>query len=260
MTSAYKWQHDKTHDILQLSDSKTALIYTNRHNVFKHHICDIPEKGHVLTKTTAWWFNKIIEKGICNTHYLYSNDNIMFVKPTRSIPFYVRVNGYNKYTRLEKPIITYILKGDVDAIITPLQIIELNMASSLDLEIIYKTVLSLYTFGREETLIKGLIMVNSKYNFGFDTFGSIILIDDVHTNDSSRYFDLSNTKDPKKDIVKYWIKENLKIGSKVPQQLIKQASSSYTDFYKKLTGDDLEKYEYFGMSVNYTKLLNVLTC
>ena len=142
--------------------------------------------------------------------------------------------------------------------ISPLQIIEKNIVSSLEWELISKTALSLYKFGSEEAGKKGLILVDTKYEFGFDKDGSIVLIDEVHTCDSSRYWKAESYEDrfkkgeePEKydkDIVRYWIKENLKSGSKVPEKLIEKASQSYIDFYTKLTGNDLEDYNYFDIN------------
>ena len=69
-TKKYEWYQGKSRDILQLSENVLALVQTNRQSAFDRHICNIRDKGYILTQTSAWWFNKIISKTICNTHYL----------------------------------------------------------------------------------------------------------------------------------------------------------------------------------------------
>jgi len=295
-TKKYEWYQGKSRDILQLSETILALVQTNRQSAFDKHICNIPDKGYILTQTSAWWFNKIISQSICNTHYLYNQDNIMFVNPCRPIPLEIIVRGYitgntstsmwinyqkgakeycgiplkSYYTKNEKldtPIVTPTTKGKTDLLISPLEIIEKNILSSLEWEIISKIALRLYEYGTEEAAKKGLILVDTKYEFGFDENDNIVLIDEVHTCDSSRYWKLDSYKsrfelglDPEKydkDIVRYWIKENLQQGSKIPEKLINDTSLTYSDFYKKLTEHTIEEYTYFDLdTINFNIWLN----
>lgn len=290
-TKKYEWYQGKSRDILQLSENVLAMVQTNRQSAFDRDICNIPNKGYILNQTATWWFNKIISQSICNTHYLYSQDNIMFVKPCRPIPLEIIVKGYNSgnistnmcinyqectpkygevhlkphYTKNEKldiPIITSTTKGKTDLLISPLEIIEKNILSSLEWEIISKIALRLYQYGSEEAVKKGLILVDTKYEFGFDKNDNIVLIGEVHTCDSSRYWKLDSYKsrfdlglDPEKydkDIVRYWIKENLPQDCNIPEKLINNTSLAYVDFYKKLTKHTIEKYTYFDLdTINF---------
>lgn len=288
----YKWQHGKVRDIIQLNNDVLAMIQSNRQSAFDKHICDIPFKGHVLTETAAWWFKKIMDNGLCDTHYLAHKDNVMFVTPCKPIAIEVVVRGYItgntstsmwvnynngirdycgiklednyvKNQKLNEPIITPTTKGDMDELISPLHIIERNYLTSLEWEIIEKTAMMLYKYGVMEAEKKGLILVDTKYEFGYAPNGQIMLIDEVHTCDSSRYWmkdtyeECFNTGvEPEKydkDIVRYWIKENIKenteFGFKIPQMLIDKASSSYMRFYERLT----EQKFYFNYMFDINK-------
>jgi phosphoribosylaminoimidazole-succinocarboxamide synthase len=274
----YKWRQGKVRDMIQLNDDVLAMIQSNRQSAFDKHICDIPYKGHVLTETAAWWFKKIIDMGLCETHYLAHKDNVMFVTPCKPIALEVIVRGYItgntstsmwvnynngvrdycgiklkdsyvKNQKLDEPVITPTTKGEKDELISPQQIIERNYVSSLEWELIEKTAMMLYKYGVMEAEKKGLILVDTKYEFGYAPNGHIMLMDEVHTCDSSRYWIKNKYNEcfnagiePEKydkDIVRYWIKENIKDNTeysfKIPQALMDKASNSYMQFYERLT-------------------------
>ena len=274
----YKWRHGKVRDVIQLNDNVMAMVQSDRQSAFDRHICDIPFKGHILTETAAWWFKKIMENNLCDTHYLTHKHNVMFVTPCKPITIEVIVRGYItgntstsmwvnyqngvrdycgiklkdsyvKNQKLDEPVITPTTKGEKDELISPKEIVERNYASSLEWELIEKTAMMLYKFGVIEAEKKGLILVDTKYEFGYAPNGHIMLIDEVHTCDSSRYW-IKDTYEEcfnggvepekyDKDIVRYWIKENIKDNTaydfKIPKSLIEKASSSYISFYERLT-------------------------
>ena len=283
----YKWRHGKVRDMIQLNDDVLAMIQSDRQSAFDRHICDIPFKGHVLTETAAWWFKKIMDMKLCETHYLAHKDNVMFVTPCKPIAIEVIVRGYItgntstsmwvnyqngvrdycgitlkdsyvKNQKLDEPVITPTTKGEKDELISPRGIIERNYVSSLEWEIIEKTAMMLYKYGVIEAEKKGLILVDTKYEFGYAPNGNIVLMDEVHTCDSSRYWIKDKYEEcfnagvePEKydkDIVRYWIKENIKDNTefefKIPKSLIDKASSSYISFYERLTE---KKLTYNGM-------------
>lgn len=274
----YKWRHGKVRDMIQLNDDVLAMVQSNRQSAFDRHICDIPSKGHILTETAAWWFKKIMDMSLCETHYLAHQDNVMFVTPCKPIAIEVIVRGYItgntstsmwvnyqngvrdycgirlkdsyiKNQKLDEPVITPTTKGEKDELISPTDIIERNYVTSLEWELIEKMAMMLYKYGVMEAEKKGLILVDTKYEFGYAPNGHIMLMDEVHTCDSSRYWIKDKYAECfnagiepakyDKDIVRYWIKENIKDNTefdfKIPQSLIESASSSYVQFYERLT-------------------------
>lgn len=273
------WRHGKVRDMYQINSNVLAMVQSNRQSAFDQHICDIKNKGHVLTQTAAWWFKKIMDMGLCETHYLAHRDNVMFVTPCRPIAIEVVVRGYItgntptsmwvnyekgvrdycgiklddnyvKNQKLDEPLITPTTKGEKDELISPKQILEMNYLTSLEWELIEKTAMMLYKYGVIEAEKKGLILVDTKYEFGYAPNGHIVLMDEVHTCDSSRYWIKETYKkyfeegnEPEKydkDIVRYWIKENIKDNTefayKIPQSVKNTATNAYLNFYERLTG------------------------
>lgn len=285
------WRHGKVRDMYQINSNVLAMVQSNRQSAFDQHICDIKNKGHVLTETAAWWFKKIMDMGLCETHYLAHRDNVMFVTPCKPIAIEVIVRGYItgntstsmwvnyakgvrdycgiklkdnyvKNQKLDEPLITPTTKGEKDELISPLQIIERNYLTSLEWELIEKTAMMLYKYGVIEAEKKGLILVDTKYEFGYAPNGNIMLMDEVHTCDSSRYW-IKDTyeeyfnegKEPQKydkDIVRYWIKENIKdkteYSFKIPQTVKDTASTAYLNFYERLTGNRLNIKRTFDLN------------
>ena len=285
------WRHGKVRDMYQINNNVLAMVQSNRQSAFDRHICDIQNKGHVLTETAAWWFNKIKENGLCDTHYLAHTDNVMFVKSCKPIAIEVIVRGYItgntstsmwvnykngvrdycgiklkdnyvKNQKLDEPVITPTTKGEKDELISPQQIVERKYMSTLEWELIEKTAMMLYKYGVIEAEKKGLILVDTKYEFGYAPNGEIVLMDEVHTCDSSRYWIkdtyqqlFSEGKEPEKydkDIVRYWIKENIKEDTnneyKIPESVKEIASNAYLNFYERLTGNKIEVKRTFDLN------------
>jgi phosphoribosylaminoimidazole-succinocarboxamide synthase len=285
------WRHGKVRDMYQINDNILAMVQSNRQSAFDQHICDIKNKGHVLTETAAWWFKKIMDMGLCETHYLGHRDNVMFVTPCKPIAIEVIVRGYItgntstsmwvnyqngvrdycgiklkdsyvKNQKLDEPLITPTTKGEKDELISPQQIIERNYLTSLEWELIEKTALMLYKYGVIEAEKKGLILVDTKYEFGYAPNGHIVLMDEAHTCDSSRYWiketyerHFKEGKEPEKydkDIVRYWIKENIDEKThyecKIPQTIKDTASNSYLNFYERLTKHKISVKKMFDLN------------
>lgn len=274
----YSWTHGKVRDMLQLSENVLAMVQSNRQSAFDRHICDIPYKGHVLTELAAWWFKKIEAEKICRTHYLSHKHNVMFVAPCKTIPLEIIVRGYItgntstsmwtnykngvreycgiklndnyvKNQKLEAPVITPTTKGEKDELISPREIIERKYVTEETWTLMEKTAMLLYNYGVAEAAKKGLILVDTKYEFGVDAYGNLTVIDEVHTCDSSRYWvadtyqeRMEQQLEPEKydkDIVRYWIKENPQDSHNIPQSLIDKTSHTYVEFYKRLCEQNL---------------------
>ena len=150
--------------------------------------------------------------------------------------------------------ITPTTKGEKDELISPQQIVERKYMTKLEWELIEKTAMMLYKYGVIEAEKKGLILGDTKYEFGYAPNGEIVLMDEVHTCDSSRYWIkdtyeelFSEGKEPEKydkDIVRYWIKENIKEDTnneyKIPESVKETASNAYLNFYERLTGNKID--------------------
>ncbi len=263
----------KVRDIYEFDQSHLAIISSDRQSAFDRHICDIPNKGEILTNVSAWWFNQTTD--IIKNHYLSHQDNTMIVKKCSPLKVEVVVRGYmtgstktslwthykqgiryycghqfregyQKNEKLDENVVTPTTKGDIDIPISGADVVKLGIMMEDEWQYVESVALKLFEYGQKIAAEKGLILVDTKYEFGRDQDGKIILIDELHTCDSSRYWLKESYLDrflkgeePErfdKDIVREWIRERCDPYEEelpeIPYRLIEQASESYQKFYK----------------------------
>ena len=211
-------------DRIQIGRGKVKTIYKHtRYNLlsieysddlscFNKYRCCIEDKGEILNHINAWWMNQT--KHIIHNHYLFHSGKFLLVKKCKRIDIEVVVRGYytgslcregnaSKYglslpeglqkdQKFEHPIITPTTKDADDTPLTEKQIYECKLATTDQWEYMKEKALRLFEFGETVSRGKGLILVDTKYEFGIDENGNIILIDEMHTPDSSRYWDVTN--------------------------------------------------------------------
>lgn len=284
----------KVRDVYEF-DSFLAIITTDRQSAFDKILGKIPFKGKVLNLTSNWWFEKT--KHIINNH-LISNPlpNLVMAKKCSVIPieFIVRQyitgtsktsiwthykNGAREYCGYKLPnnikkneklpniIITPTTKSDHgDSLTSKQEILEQNTISEKDYNYISDISQKLFEFGAKIADEQGLILVDTKYEFGRDENGNIILIDEIHTPDSSRYWvkdsyisRIENNEEPEqldKEILRRYYASNFDINNdelpEPPKDLVIKLASSYIKFYEKLTNSKLDLEVY---SKNYHELL-----
>jgi len=153
------------------------------------------------------------------------------------------------------PIITPTTKADKgfhDQDISPKSIIERNILTKEDYDFLHQKSLELFKRGSELANKNGLILVDTKYEFGYDNFGNIVLIDEIHTPDSSRYFykdtyeelQLSGKKQRQlsKEFFREWLMKNKFQGLEgqtipnIDSEVVEMVSSRYIELYEKLLG------------------------
>ena len=153
------------------------------------------------------------------------------------------------------PIITPTTKADKgfhDQDISPKSIIERNILTKEDYDFLHQISLELFERGSELANKNGLILVDTKYEFGYDNFGNIVLIDEIHTPDSSRYFykdtyeelQLSGKKQRQlsKEFFREWLMKNNFQGldgqtiPNIDSEVVKMVSNRYIELYEKLLG------------------------
>lgn len=175
----------------------------------------------------------------------------------RSICGVALPDGLRENDRLPEPIITPTTKAHVghDEDISREEILRRGLVSSADYEQLEKYALALFAKGTELAKARGLILVDTKYEFGKNQ-GKILLIDEVHTPDSSRYFYLEGYEDRQqsgtaqkqlsKEFVRQWLIENGfqgKDGQSVPEMTdttVEGIASRYRELYSAVTGHSLE--------------------
>lgn len=270
----------KVRDVYTLKNNKLIMIASDRISAFDVVMPKgITYKGQVLNQIAVEMLNKT--KDII-PNWLESNPdpNVSVGKKCKPIKVEMVVRGYlsghsfreynsgkrllcgnkipdglNENDKFSSPIITPTTKADQglhDQDISPEEIINKNILSKSDYEKIHEISLLLYKRGNQIAKENGLILVDTKYEFGYDSNGIITLIDEIHTPDSSRYFYLNNydklqskklkQKQLSKEFFREWLMENDFQGLEnqtipnIDDDVIKMVSNRYIELYEKLLG------------------------
>ena len=153
--------------------------------------------------------------------------------------------GLVKNQKLPEVLITPTTKGETDELISPAEIVAQGTMTQEEWDLCEKYARTLFAFGQQKALEKGLILVDTKYEFGRLPDGTILLIDEVHTPDSSRYWldhsyeaRFNNGESPEnidKDIIRKWVKQNYNPYEAesivVPDEMIDTVSKRYLQLY-----------------------------
>lgn len=169
-------------------------------------------------------------------------------------------DGMRENDAFPEPIITPATKaeqGDHDEDITPEELIERGIVTADQYDQLADYTRALFARGTEMAKAQGLILVDTKYEFGRDADGTIVLIDEIHTPDSSRYFytdgyqDRQDNGEPQrqlsKEFVRRWLIENGfqgKAGQQLPvmsDAYIESVSERYIELYEHITGNAFQK-------------------
>jgi phosphoribosylaminoimidazole-succinocarboxamide synthase len=282
-------QTGKVREWYDLSEGKRLIITTDRLSAFDRILAKVPYKGQVLNQLSAWWFEQT--KDIIPNHLLSVPDpNASIVTTVQPLPIEVIVRGYitgvtttalwyrysigerniygyefpdglKKNQVLPEPIITPTTKGGAtghDERLTCAEVTEKSLLDQTTWDQVQKAALAIFKCGQEVANRAGLILVDTKYEFGIAPDGTVMLIDEVHTPDSSRYwkadtykekFDAGNEPENfDKEFVRIVFAEKGYRGDgeipSMPDKLWVAASERYITIYEMLTGKTFEAGEY----------------
>ena len=280
------FQEGKVRDSYDLPDGRRIMITTDRQSAFDKVLAAVPFKGQVLNQTARFWFDQT--KDICPNHVLdYPDPNIVVAKNLSMLPVEMVVRDYItgstetsiwpmyergerilygiqfpeglvKNQKLPETILTPTTKaeqGDHDAPITPEGIVERGLLSQGQWDELARLSLAIFARGSEIAARNGLILVDTKYEFGLDEEGRITLADEVHTPDSSRYWHASSYADrlaagqePEsldKEFLRLWIAERCDPYKdpipEVPADTLVEFSEKYIALYELVTGQSFER-------------------
>ena len=272
----------KVRDNYDLPDGRRILIATDRLSAFDIILASIPAKGQVLTATARHWFERT--RDICpNWVESYPDPNAVIGRRLTILPVEFVVRGYLAGTtgtsiltqyqagdrsmyghtfpdgmrpnqRLPTPIITPTSKamdGAHDAPLTPRDIIGNKLLTKSQWDEAAALTFALFARGTALAAERGLILADTKYEFGIDEAGRIILADEIHTPDSSRYWRAS-TYQPRfeagekpesfdKDFVRNWVAARCDPYNdpipEIPEDLIQATARVYIEAYQTITGE-----------------------
>jgi len=274
----------KVRDVYNISDEYLVMVASDRISAFDVVLPrGIPYKGQVLNQIAAKFldatsdicpnwkiaspdpnvtigrFCKIYPVEMIIRGYLTGSSWRTYQKGIREICGVTVPDGMKEHQRFAEPIITPTTKAAEghDEDITEAELISRGVVPREEYELLKKYTYALFQRGTEMAARKGLILVDTKYEFGKGTDGRIYLCDEIHTPDSSRYFYLDGYEERQtngmqqrqlsKEFVREWLMANGfmgKEGQKVPEMSdawINEISDRYIELYEGITGEKFIK-------------------
>jgi phosphoribosylaminoimidazole-succinocarboxamide synthase len=272
----------KVRENYDLPDGRRILIASDRISAFDVNLAVIPLKGQVLTGVARYWFDAT--RDIVANHVLdYPDPNVLVSRHLDMMPVEIVVRDYLAGTtstsilqmykkgerrmyghsfpdglrdnqKLAATILTPTTKaghGDHDAPLSGEDVVARRLLTQQQWDEVSAIALKLFARGRELAARRGLILVDTKYEFGFDDHGAIVLADEIHTPDSSRYwraetyrqkFEAGEAPDTfDKDFIRRWVasrcdpyKDRI---PEIPEDVILEAAAIYVSAYEAITGE-----------------------
>ncbi len=269
--------------------AELILITTDRLSAFDRVLGVIPFKGQVLTQLSAFWFEQTAD--VIGNHIIdLPHPNVTVAHPCEALPVEVIVRGYitgvtktalwyryslgergiyghtfpeglQKNQKLPEPIITPTTKGGPtghDERLTCDEVVEQGLLDRATWDQVQAAALEIFRRGQEIAAKAGLILVDTKYEFGRLPGGEVVLIDEVHTPDSSRFWKAGSHESRRaagqepenfdKEFIRLWYAERGYRGDGEPpawdSDLAIKASLRYQQLFEMLTGKTFEPGEY----------------
>lgn len=280
------FQAGKVRDSYNLPDGRRVMIATDRQSAFDHVFAAVPFKGQVLTQTARFWFDQTAD--ICPNHVIsYPDPNVAVAKTLEILPIEMVIRDYMtgstetsiwpmyergerqlyghqfpeglvKNQKLPETIITPTTKavaGEHDAPTTAVEIVEQGTLTQAQWDDVAAKSLAVFARGREIAARHGLILVDTKFEFGTDESGEIILADEILTPDSSRYWKADSYEgrlkagdEPEsldKEFLRLWVRGRCDPYKdpipEIPPETLMEFAGKYVALYETVTG---EKFEY----------------
>ncbi len=270
----------KVRDTYRLDDGRLIIIATDRQSAFDKNLAAVPFKGQVLTQTARYWFDATRE--ICANHVIeYPDPNVVVCKNLDMLPVEMVVRDYMtgstntsiwlmyesgkramygvtfpdglvKNQKLQQTIFTPTTKaaqGEHDVPITPAEIVEHGLLSQARWDQLAELSLAVFARGRELAAERGLILVDTKFEFGLDETDAVCLADEILTPDSSRYWINEtyeecmaagrNTEGLDKEFLRLWVSERCDPYKDpipdIPEDTLVEFSQRYIRLYETVT-------------------------
>ncbi len=269
----------KVRDVYDLGGT-LLLVASDRYSAFDRNLALLPHKGELLTAVSRWWFEQT--SPIIKNHIKeYPDPNVTWCVKYKVIPIEMIVRGYitgvtntslwhtysqgqrdfgdftlpeglHKNEKLPHPVLTPTTKFEKhDRPLTPQEAVNEGLVDADVWKKLQDVALKLFAFGQETAESKGLILVDTKYEFGLDKQNNIVLIDEIHTPDSSRYWRKDNYRkqidkgeEPDnydKEFLRLWFKARFdpykdKNAPNPPKEILGELTNRYIYVYEHLTG------------------------
>ncbi len=273
----------KVRDTYALPDGRMIIVATDRQSAFDVNLGAVPFKGEVLTQTARFWFDATAD--ICPNHVIeYPDPNVLVCKNLTMLPVEMVVRDYmtgstntsiwpmyeggarNMYgidfpdglvknQKLPETILTPTTKaaqGEHDAPITAVEIVEQGLLTQDRWDELARLSLAIFARGRELAAKRGLILVDTKFEFGLDEKGQVCLADEILTPDSSRYWladsyadKMAKGENPDgldKEFLRLWVGERCDPYKdeipEIPEDTLIEFAGRYVRLFETVTGKD----------------------
>ena len=265
----------KVRDSLRVDNSTRLLVVSDRLSAFDRVLeTSVPRKGEVLSRLSNWWFGQTAD--IIPNHVIRAVDPVAtLVREVEPIRIEMVVRGYltgsmgrayeqgartfcgaavpdglKPNARFAQPLVTPTTKEKNDREISPAEIVSEGWTTAERYAQMKEAALRLFERGTRVLAEKGLILVDTKYEFGL-LDGELVLIDEIHTPDSSRMWDrAAYDRDPRKveahdkEYVRAWLRQNRRDGEypvALPDEVVCETTKRYIEIYERVTGQKLEE-------------------
>jgi phosphoribosylaminoimidazole-succinocarboxamide synthase len=275
--------------LFSLPNGRRLLVATDRLSAFDRVLTAVPFKGQVLNQLSAFWFERMTD--ISPNHLLAVPDpNISLVHECTPLPVEVVVRGYitgvtktslwtlyaagerhvygytlpeglHKNDPLSTPLITPTTKagpGQHDERLTCAEVVERGLVDTDTWEAVQAAALAIFRRGQEIAQSAGFLLVDTKYEFGRAPNGTVMLIDEVHTPDSSRFWTEEGFaraqgagREPEpwdKEFLRLWYVDQGYRGDgeppQLPEEVIAETARRYIALYEGLTGQPFQPASY----------------
>lgn len=274
----------KVRDVYDLGNS-LMMVASDRYSAFDRNLALVPYKGQLITAISKWWFEQT--SSIVKNHIKsFPDPNVTWSNKYKVIPIEMIVRGYitgvtstslwhnysegqrdfgvfklpeglRKNQELPEPVLTPTTKFEKhDRPLTPQEAVDEGFIDSRLWGNLQGVALELFKFGQKTAEVKGLILVDTKYEFGIDDNNNVILIDEIHTPDSSRYWrvdsyeqKIKEGKEPDnydKEFLRLWYKERSdpykdKQLPSPSKEILRELSNRYIYIYETLSGNKFDK-------------------
>jgi phosphoribosylaminoimidazole-succinocarboxamide synthase len=273
----------KVRDVVDLGD-RLALVATDRVSAFDRVLGTVPYRGQILNQLAVWWFEQIHD--LAPTHILSVPDpNVVIVRKCEPLPVEIVVRAHlsgstatalwTRYARGERemyglafpdgmakndplpvPVMTPTTKardGGHDEPISEAEIVRSGLVDAARWDQVHHLALAIFARGRAVAEACGLVLVDTKYELGLDEHGDLVVIDEVHTPDSSRYW-RAETLDARrrqgqepdnldKEVIRLEYAARGYRGDgdppPLPADLAIRAAAAYAEAFRRLTGAEL---------------------
>jgi len=273
----------KVRDNYSTADGRRYIVVTDRISAFDRVLGTLPLKGQVLNRMAAFWFERTGD--VAPNHLLSVPDpSVLEARECTPLPVemvmrayvtgvtstsiwthYARgartfcghrlPDGLRRHQRLPEPILTPSTKaphGDHDVSVSRAEILAMGRIEARDFDAAAEIARALFAYGQRWCADRGLILVDTKYELGKDRSGRIVVIDEIHTPDSSRYWfadsyadRFARGEDPESFDKEYVRRYLVSVGftgdgpiPPIPDEVRVEASRRYVEAYEKITGAD----------------------